>query len=202
MPNDFSLPFSAPLALANLAGLKTQSRRPFRTQPSPDFSPVAPCGWYTPLCVDKKGFEYPGDDVYGIASEDEGYTAPACPGDILWMRENFATLSGFKIPLKTPQPILYMASVDMRYHEDYTGRPSIHMPRWASRFVTPLIEVSAGRAEEISEADAIAEGFVCTQEDRDHGRGHADLFRAWWRNAYPGKEWCWIFKWAPPVLPA
>lgn len=94
-----------------------------------------------------------------------------CPygnlGDRLWVRETFAALSaGEYEPVKPAQgygqEIRFAATdpladlcADTR---GYTWRPSIHMPRWASRI---LLEISAVRVErlcDISEEQALAEG--------------------------------------------
>lgn len=44
-------------------------------------------------------------------------------------------------------------------------RPSIHMPRWASRLTLTVTDVRAQRLQDISEEDAIAEGLQHFNED-------------------------------------
>lgn len=95
----------------------------------------------------------------------------AKPGDTLWVRENFRFVPAFDgIP-----PTIAMRKAHAWYEADAPHspaetpcgaeiipstkiRPSIFMPRWASRIMLEVTEVRFGRLQDISEADAIAEG--------------------------------------------
>lgn len=82
------------------------------------------------------------------------YAAERCPygapGDRLWVRETWAKAG------EVGDDIEYRAD-----NPDPLGarwRPSIHMPRWASRLLLEVTAVRVERLQDISEDDACAEG--------------------------------------------
>jgi len=93
-----------------------------------------------------------------------GYSTLAysnCPygdiGDRLWVRE--ALIESFEKGKGTVTR--YAADgADLCYGWDYhvRKRPSIHMPRWASRINLEITSIRVERLQDISEIDALAEG--------------------------------------------
>jgi len=80
------------------------------------------------------------------------------PGDRLWVRETWSN-GWISKPIKGDK-LCYRATplAEQGFKNCYRWRPSIHMPRWASRITLEIVSVRAERLNEISEADAIAEG--------------------------------------------
>lgn len=142
--------FSAPMVRALLDGRKSQTRRVLK-------KPAA----MNALAVFGPAFLLlPGNvDLVGYAA-----------GDRLWVREGFVRYhdlddNDMRVgPLKTA----YRADGNFRWLDADTDtfrdcppwKPSIHMPRWASRLTLIVTEVRAQRLQEISAADAKAEGVV------------------------------------------
>lgn len=107
------------------------------------------------------------------------------PGDGLWIRENFYVQPEIWAQHHGPQPIHYAADSDPKTIEDYVQKPSIHMPRWASRDDLVVKEVRVEQVQEISEEDAIAEGmYRDSPEGCYHNYSQPELPFEWARTAF------------------
>lgn len=99
------------------------------------------------------------------------------PGDRLWVRETWTP--------GTQGTVIYRAAYS-NGHEFKGWKPSIHMPRWASRITLEVVSVRVERLQDISEEDAWAEGIPkefcepgksCTCESNPVGK-YADLWES------------------------
>lgn len=123
----------------------------------------------------------------------------ACPygkvGDRLWVREAFSAWTpGDPVePIESEETVPYKGC-EFEYRatseaQPERWRPSIHMPRWASRINLEITEVRVERVQDISDEDADAEGV----DSRNVPTG-GDDFQDYWRDySKPkGDEWPWI----------
>lgn len=150
--------FSGPMVRAILDGRKTQTRRPMKTPPTIPFSTA---------CRDAAGI-YTSDEW---GNQLERLRVPHAPGDRLWVREAWAfEVNAIGSMRDEEGPFVYGAdqgSERYRLHPKWT--PSIHMPRWASRLTLIVTDVRVQRLQDISGADAIAEGITDGWSDGMHG---------------------------------
>lgn len=147
------------LVRATLAGQKTQTRRPIKRENKPDPG----WEWVECLCREIDPSDTP------CATCASRFPGLAAAGDRIWVRETWDwrdwqsmanrkvriayAADGAQVDTIAPcdwNPVVYNAA---RWH------PSIHMPRWASRITLPLASVRVERVQDISEADAWAEGY-------------------------------------------
>ena len=204
--------FSAPMVRALLAGTKSQTRRIVKPRPSEDICLPINAGLYHPTCVDRHGEEYPGTEVFGAWS-DCGAWVVKCPygqpGDRLWVRESFQPLfaEGFEHGdgltdwgTGAGYAIRYVATDGATEwidgDDEITSRckPSIHMPRWASRLTLEITGVRVERLQSISQEDAVAEGvtdwMVGPTSPRDDYRGLWESING--PGSWELNPWVWV----------
>lgn len=156
--------FSDEMVLAILQGLKTQTRRVVKPQPNLEWLalPIT-VGWYAPTIVDWDGREDAGPEIFGAYDRDGwGMVCPyGAPGDRLWVREAFGCNCHNSAQPVPGCEIVYRATGDSVDDPPFSAwRPSIHMPRWASRMALEITGVRVERVQDIGEADARAEGIT------------------------------------------
>jgi hypothetical protein len=188
--------FSAPMVRAILAGNKTQTRRIVKPQPDTECEGVEiVCEHYNPTKTDRKGEEYPGPEVFGFADENSGWVCPyGAPGDRLWVRETF--WCGLKPEIHERAAVAYRADY-FPFDVTYKWKPSIYMPRWASRITLEVAAVRVERLQDISESDAMAEGIYSTVEtDSDHV-APTECYKKLWESingpgSWDANPWVWV----------
>jgi hypothetical protein len=161
---------SPPMVQQTLSGLKGQTRRPITDHPGGDW---VNDGYGRIISKHPKQGKFGLFVRRGVGTDFHQFDIVPCrfgqPGDQLWVREN-----GWERPERTPKMMRNGADTWAPYYYDADGiteadaadfkawrfkrRPSIHMPRWASRISLEITHVRAERLQDISEADCIAEG--------------------------------------------
>lgn len=177
--------FSGPMVRAILDGKKTQTRRALKPQPPTPETVKSMSGdtyhWFTDMHSKSPAHFRVAGAVWAVRKL--GYpTEIKCPygapGDRLWVREAWGVSDGVNESLLHTCGIFFGADgpdgwtsyVDVPFDYAYEKmlklktseklRPSIHMPRWASRIDLEITTVRVERLNDISEADAIAEGVM------------------------------------------
>jgi len=149
--------FSAPMVRAILEGKKTQTRRVVKRQGDMEFDCADPHfgPYWLPYATEADGEDAKVRCPYGE------------PGDRLWVRETAwqgrgATWGSHCFVYDADKAISWTPgsgfdNPDMR---QFKKRPSIFMPRWASRITLEIVDIRTERLQEISCEDALAEGVL------------------------------------------
>lgn len=157
--------FSGKMIQAILAGHKTQTRR-LVTVPWLGARRALP---YEPYWVDTDGKLLACDEYGDYHPAERWLSGYGDPGDQLWVRETWCLAhpdyhseeEGLRKgrPVRDGRWCHYAATDDVDMGDGLGWRPSIHMPRWASRISLEVTEVRIERLQEIGDNDAVAEGF-------------------------------------------
>lgn len=211
--------FSGEMVHAILEGRKTQTRRLV--------TPGAGQEWLTPATIDKvRRFERTGE-WWTMAVEGGHIGSVRCPygqpGDRLWVREAFAPVdrNGHKCAARDAAFVVlsdgaqkyrdgaYFPPLPKYQQGAFDGikwRPSIHMPRWASRITLVVTDVRVERLQDISERDACAEGVkpsgpTFEADDAEFGDARTAFHFLWdgingKRAPWSSNPWVWVVSFA------
>lgn len=213
--------FSGPMIRAILDGRKTVTRRPVKGGQIPRLDyPGHDEPW---VAVGQQHRRY-GFVVYGRTEEACAAKLGefgACPygrrGERLWVRETWledpeddgswgytqymgckgSSLSDIPKRFQKPDHCIFRASWN---GSDLRWRPSIHMPRWASRILLEITDVRVERLQDISEEQAIAEGVKSCERDIDpdgNDFSPVELFGGLWTSingaeSWAANPWVWV----------
>lgn len=174
--------FSGPMIRALLEGRKTQTRRVLKPQPVESFSTFS---------------------EYADAGIERRFLIPHAPGWRLWVREahyltddgesEYAVFAADEASVKehfTDMQATMASHPSIDWSKHLRLRPSIHMPRWASRLTLIVTDVRVQRLQEISEADAIAEGMTFPH-GMEWGCDPVDAFRTLWNSLNADRGFGW-----------
>ncbi|HCC2915194.1 TPA: morphogenetic protein [Klebsiella pneumoniae] len=182
--------FNAEMVRAILDGRKTQTRRPVKF----------------PVHDKNLGCELAGNELAGeLSAGNYLNSAFGKPGDRIWVRETFqGPLFDYEqmdayledsSRFETPEFCQYAA--DGGHRPEYQDaddnlrhgwRPSIHMPRWASRILLEITDVRVERLQSITLGDICKEVGCGLYDFRPATHG----FQVWeelWKSIYGAESW-------------
>lgn len=186
--------YNATMVIANRTDIKTQTRRTAglaKINADPD-------SWY--LANDEPVKD--GRFMFGYHPHT-GYDLVRCPygveGDWLWTREAWRAraIEGDSKPsiIEPGSPVSYEAD-DPKPYRFGKLRPSIFMPRWASRDTLEVISVRPERLHSITDKDCFDEGIQSAIDHNEAGAGIGGdtsvraCYQHLW-NSTNGKKFSW-----------
>lgn len=185
--------FSSEMVRAILDGRKTQTRR------------VVKLG-LCPYHAQENGFLWTKNALGEWVRYENIYPCPyGQPGDHLWVKETFAeSIAG----CHSQGGLTYRAD---HAHPDGDGptrikwKPSIHMPRWASRITLEITDVRVERLQAISHDDALAEGMAWNGPGDSWNAPPVPQFAKLWNSingirsgrAWADNPWVWALTFKP-----
>jgi hypothetical protein len=174
--------FSGPIVRAILEGKKTQTRRMIKGQRDMEFDINDPHfgPYWLSYATDAEG-------------EDARVRCPyGKPGDRLWVREGHA-LDGSQVFYRAGHAEAQSSGprVDIRW------RPSIFMPRRASRITLEITGVRVERLQQVSGPDCWEEGISHAGWDPERYGSVVECYRDLWQSihgagSWDANPWVWV----------
>jgi hypothetical protein len=173
--------FSGPMIRAIREGRKSVTRRVMKPQPCESYSQDYGADGQP---TKRRSYGYTWEPRCDGAFFNIAHTPilDACPhgriGGRLWVRETWAYYPDehHVIYREREGAELKAGGIDL----SGCWKPSIHMPRWASRITLEITGIRVARVQEISEADVEAEGLEFVDGETGPGPGYKWRGRGYW----------------------
>ncbi|HBR1449785.1 TPA: morphogenetic protein [Klebsiella pneumoniae] len=189
--------FNSEMVRAILDGRKTQTRRPVKF----------------PVHDKNLGCELAGNELAGeLSAGNYLNSAFGKPGDRIWVRETFQGPSFnyeqmdeyLEDSSKFEKPEFCQYAADGGHRPEYQDaddnlrhgwRPSIHMPRWASRILLEITGVRVERLRSMSQDDARAEGVIAASGPMEAGLAFRELWDSiYGEESWKANPWVWVIE--------
>lgn len=202
MKKETGLMFKAPLVHAILAGQKTQTRRVFSAHIEKLMRAAAAIGELSHFM--DEGHMHPNDIDYVL-----DFCPFGKPGDRIYVRETWAYgIHAMGAMRDEDGPFVFAADGTTEGRLSDQWLPSIHMPKHAARIWLEITGVRVERLQQISRADAIAEGIKFFNNDHECGAKNyldrtdmdyslcpTDSFETLWKSTggdWDANPWVWV----------
>lgn len=183
--NEKPILFSGPMVRSILEGKKTQTRRIVNPQPEGVAKekdedriypwPESKTGWRMTNIHNNGNLH-----LYSYKNINCKYGKI---GDRLWVRETFSI---YRHPTS---PVVHYRADCGEDDKTLKWKPSIFMPRWASRINLEVTGVRVERLQDISEEDAIKEGVYCAIETDENCTAPSECFKRLWESINGAESW-------------
>lgn len=213
--------FNADMVRAVLDGRKTQTRRIIQS-PAKNMQ----ASGHKVFEYREAGDKWYGEHVFSMRNQSgtwcdytkEQFLAK-CPfgavGDRLWVRESFYEHGHWQGGGYDPEDSYFVSDKQVLYpadgiqrpserkREDFCrSRPSIHMPRWASRITLEITGVRVERLNSMTEKDALAEGCLGGHDSipgYQYSATPHEHFHHVWQSIYgpdswQANPWVWVIE--------
>lgn len=194
-PKERPVLFSGPMVRAILDGRKTQTRRIVKPQPDCALTSLASTtSNRSPRVIAMRGGLYSIFCPYGK------------PGDRLWVKETFVAWDKSHDGNLITGQLKKRACNFIEYRADESSaelkwRPSIFMPRWASRITLEITALRVERLQQISGEDCRAEGCgspeIPWRADGAASHPWVDTYKRIWDSingpeSWAANPWVWV----------
>lgn len=194
--------FSGEMVKAILNGRKTQTRRVISPQPPEGYKWT---GWILSTTgsnsdVGKAQWNFGDTTMINLIRRPSHKVRClfGAIGDRLWVRETWYQITNKDF---SKGQIIYRTDGWEREDKGFMGwKPSIHMPRWASRITLEITGIRAERVQNISEDDCWHEGISLARVPTNTV-GYRDIYQELWDSlnakrgySWESNPWVWVIE--------